>query len=188
MSTRTSSATFIEHAQPSLAECTQFLCARRAGFPEILQFLRATLAQKLRDIDARRALFSHLDAHLTRGRAAAALFGSRNACWPISGNFSARGALKFREICTYFERLLRKICVILARHSSFFAFQRSADSVKSFNDVLRVAQRTLAECTQILCARCAEIPEILQNFRAISAQSLRDLNAGRALVRMSTHL
>ena len=96
--------------------------------------------------------------------------------------------LKFREIRNYFERLLRKICVILARHSGFFEFQRSADSVKSFNDVLRVAQRTLAECTQILFARCAEIPEILQNFRAISAQSLRDLNAGRALVRMLTQL
>ena len=34
------------------------LCARRAGSPEILQFLRASLTQKLRDIDARRALFS----------------------------------------------------------------------------------------------------------------------------------
>ena len=47
-------------------------------------------------------------------------------------------------------------------------------------------QRSLAGCTQILCARRAEIPEILQFFRAILAQSLRDFNAGRALVRRST--
>ena len=57
---------FFEYAQRSLPGFTQFLCARRAGFPKILQFLRATLAQKLRDIDARSALFSHLDARLTR--------------------------------------------------------------------------------------------------------------------------
>ena len=68
LSNRSTSATFFLNSMQSgsLAKCTQFLCARRAGFPEILQFLRATLAQKLRDIDARRALFSHLDARLTR--------------------------------------------------------------------------------------------------------------------------
>ena len=48
---------FFDYAQRSLAGCTQVLRARRAGFPEILQFLRANLAQNLRDIDARRALF-----------------------------------------------------------------------------------------------------------------------------------
>ena len=60
---------FFEYAQRSLAGFTQFLCARRAGNPEILQFFRATLAQNLRDIDARRAFFSHLDALPTRTRA-----------------------------------------------------------------------------------------------------------------------
>ena len=48
---------FFDYAQRSLAGCTQVLRARRAGFPEILQFFRASLAQNLRDIDARRALF-----------------------------------------------------------------------------------------------------------------------------------
>ena len=48
---------FFEYAQRSLAGFEQFLCARRAGNPEILQFFRATLAQNLRDIDARRAMF-----------------------------------------------------------------------------------------------------------------------------------
>ena len=39
LSIRTTSADVLQHAQRLLAECTQFLCARRAGFPEILQFL-----------------------------------------------------------------------------------------------------------------------------------------------------
>ena len=39
---------------------------------------------------------------------------------------------------------------------------------------------TLADGPQILCARCAEIPEFLQFFRAILAPILRDLDAERA--------
>ena len=50
---------FFEYAQRSLAGCMQFLRARPAGIPEILEFRRASLAQNLRDIDAGRALFSH---------------------------------------------------------------------------------------------------------------------------------
>ena len=53
---------FFDYAQRSLAGCTQVLRARRAGFPEILQFFRANLARNLRDIDARRALF-HIWTH-----------------------------------------------------------------------------------------------------------------------------
>ena len=65
--------------------------------------------------------FSHLNALPTRSRAAATCFSSRSARWPISGNFSARGAPKFWEICNSFARLLRKICETSARHSGFFA-------------------------------------------------------------------
>ena len=46
---------------------------------------------------------SHTDEFQQAATAAAALFGSCNACWPISSNFSARGAPKFREICNFFE-------------------------------------------------------------------------------------
>ena len=44
-----------------------FLCARRAGIPEILEFFRASLAEKLRDIDARRAPF-HIWTHFRLGQ------------------------------------------------------------------------------------------------------------------------
>ena len=39
------------------------MCARRAGIPEILEFFRASLAEKLRDINARRAPF-HIWTHV----------------------------------------------------------------------------------------------------------------------------
>ena len=48
----------------------------------------------------------------------------------------------------------------------------------TLSDVVKYAQRTLAECTQFLCAGRAGLPEILQIFRAIFAQNLRHLDAG----------
>ena len=58
----------VQYAQRMPAGCTQLLCARRAGFPKILQFFRAILAQNLREVDAGLALFSHLNALKTRSR------------------------------------------------------------------------------------------------------------------------
>ena len=42
----------MQYAQRTLAECMQFLCAGRAGFPEILQNVRPNFAQILRAPDA----------------------------------------------------------------------------------------------------------------------------------------
>ena len=50
----------------------------------------------------------------------------------------------------------------------------------TLSDIVQHAQRTLAECMQFFCARRAEFPLILQNFRQIFAQILRDLDAGLA--------
>ena len=58
----------VQYAQRMPAGCTQLLCARRAGFPKILQFFRAILAQNLREVDAGLALFSHLNALKTHSR------------------------------------------------------------------------------------------------------------------------
>ena len=54
--TRSTLSDVVQYAQRTLAECMQFLCAGRAGFPEILQNVRPIFAQILRDLDARRAL------------------------------------------------------------------------------------------------------------------------------------
>ena len=50
----------------------------------------------------------------------------------------------------------------------------------TLNDIVQHAQRTMAECTQLLCAGRAEFPEILQIFRPIFAQTLHNLDAGLA--------
>ena len=50
----------------------------------------------------------------------------------------------------------------------------------TLSDVAQDEQRTLAECTQILCAGRAGFPEFLQNFRPIFAEILRDLDAALA--------
>ena len=52
MLTRSTLSDVVKYAQRTLAECTQFLCAGRAGFPEILQIFRAFFAQHLRHLDA----------------------------------------------------------------------------------------------------------------------------------------
>ena len=52
MLTRSTLSDVVKCAQRTLAECAQFLCAGRAGFPEILQIFRAIFAKKLRHLDA----------------------------------------------------------------------------------------------------------------------------------------
>ena len=63
----------------------------------------------------------------------------------------------------------------------FFRYMNAISTLSTLNDVVQYAQRTMAECTQFVCAGRAEFPEFLQIFRPIFAQSLRDLGAGLAL-------
>ena len=59
------------------------------------------------------------------------------------------------------------------------------DPAESFSDVIRFAQRMLAEVNELnLCGWRARIPEILQFFRENFARISRDLDAGRALFRI----
>ena len=55
-----------------------FLCARRAGFPEILQTFRLIFAQILRDLNAGLARYLTLECKPTRKRAAKKFCGLRN--------------------------------------------------------------------------------------------------------------
>ena len=68
----------MKYAQRTLAECMQFLCAGRAGFPEILQIFRAIFAQNLRHLDAGLARYLAFERMPTLKRAAANIFGFRN--------------------------------------------------------------------------------------------------------------
>ena len=70
MLTRSTLSDVVQDAQRTLAECTQFLCAGRAGFPEFLQNFRPIFAQILRDLDAGLARHLALERIPTRKRAA----------------------------------------------------------------------------------------------------------------------
>ena len=59
-----------------------------------------------------------------------------------------------------------------------------ADSEKSCSEALRFAQPCWPSARISFCERRAEIPEVLQFFREIFAQILRDLGARRALFRI----
>ena len=78
MLTRSTLSDVVEYAQRTLAECTQVLCAGRAGFPEFLQIFRAIFAQNLRLLDAGLARYLALERMTTLKRAAANICGLRN--------------------------------------------------------------------------------------------------------------
>ena len=94
--------------------------------------------------------------------------------------FFAQGAPKFRKVCNSFAGFWHKICVSSTPRASFFGYSCNADSINSIGDVLKYAQRTLAECMQFLCARRAGFLKILQNVSPIFAQILRAPDAGLA--------
>ena len=89
----------------------------------------------------------------------------RSARWPDACSFCARGAPEFRKFCNFFAQVWRKICVTSTSDAHFFVFGRTADSMKSFSDVLQFTQRMLADLKQFLCARRVKIPG---NFAIIS--------------------
>ena len=69
MLTRSTLSDVVKYAQRTLTECTQIVRAERAGpagFPEILQILRALFAQNLRHLDAGFALYFALERTPTR--------------------------------------------------------------------------------------------------------------------------
>ena len=201
--------------QRTKAECTQlFVRAARRKFSEILQFFCAILAQRLRDLDAERALF-RIGTHFQLGQLQQRFATCAALAGRVHAVFCARDVPEFRKFWNFFarvwqqklrdidarrapfhiwthfrlsqqmqrrssahaahagrvqaislraarqnsgkfaifsNRLLRKICVISARHLEFFAFQRTADSVKSYSEVLRFFEPKLDDCTLILCA------------------------------------
>ena len=98
-----------------------FLCARRAGIPEIVEFFRASLAKKLRDISARRAPFHiwthfRLSQEMQRRASAHAAHAGRVQAISLRAarQNSGKVAIISRDFCA-------KICVISARHYGFFA-------------------------------------------------------------------
>ena len=152
---------------------------------EILQFFRASWAQNLRDPTLDAFFFgSECNADSMnsqrRSKLCAAHVGRLHAIF-----FCARGVPDFRKFCKFFARFLRKICVISTLDSRVILHSNARRLEKELQRSSAVRATTLAEFTQLLCARRAEIFRKLRNFfRASWAQNLRDPGAGRYLFRI----
>ena len=96
----------VEYAQRTLAECTQFLCAGRAGFPEILQIFRAIFAQNLRHLDAGLARYLAFERTPTRTGVATKFCGSRNHAGRVHATFVRAARRNFSETSKFFSREL----------------------------------------------------------------------------------
>ena len=104
MLTRSTLSDFVKYVQRTLADCTQFLCAGRAGFPEILQIFRAIFAQNLRHLDAGLAHYPAFERTPTRKRAATKFCGSRNHAGRLHATFVLAARRNFSETLTFFFR------------------------------------------------------------------------------------
>jgi len=81
-------------------------------------------------------------------------------------SFCARRAENFPEICIFFARVGRKICVIPTLDVCFFSDLNAILTLSTLSDIVQCAQRTMAECPQLFGAGRAEFPEFLQIFLA----------------------
>ena len=102
--TRSTLIDVVQYAQRTLAECTQFLCAGRAGFPEILQNFRPIFAQILRDLDAALACNLALERTPTQNKRCNEFLRFMQPRWPSSRSFYARGAPNFFGNFAIFSR------------------------------------------------------------------------------------
>ena len=81
----------------------------------------------------------------------------RSARWPSARNFYARGVPDFRKFCKFFRSILRKICIIPTLDSRFILYLNARRLGKELLRSPAVRETTLAEFTQLLCARRANI-------------------------------
>ena len=104
MLTRSALNDIVQSAQRPMAEGTQFLCAGRAEFPEILQIFRPIFSQFLRDLDAGLALYLALERTPTRKRAAKKSYAVRAITLAdFTQLFCARRAETFSETLQLFR-------------------------------------------------------------------------------------
>ena len=134
----------------------QILCAWRAKIPKVLQFFRASFALSRAGIGRTRD-YSDATALPTSPIAAATSRDLRSARSPSARTFSAQGAPKFRKVYKTFAGFWTKLsfCVISTPRACFFGSERTIDSIESFVDAMRFAQRTLAIKKIKFCARGA---------------------------------
>ena len=176
----------------------KFLCAGRAGFPEILQIFRAIFAQNLRHLDAGLAHYLALERTPTRNRAATKFCSSRrtsrNHAGRVHATFLRAVHQYFSETLKFlsreFNRIRRKICVIPTPDAFFFGSECNYDSINS--------QRRCGVCTahagrvhaiflRGACRTSGNFEKISRDFCAIFVKFAPSRRWTRALSCIRTH-
>ena len=99
--------------------------------------------------------------------------------------FCARGAPKFRKFCNSFVKIFARISRDLdAGRALFSDLNNLRTSLRAAATLRELCSARWPSARIFFCERHAEIPEVLQFFREIFAQILRDLDARRALFRI----
>ena len=135
----------------------------------------------MRDLGAGLALYLALERAPTQKRGAAKFFGLRNNAGRVHAIFLRAARRSFSENLQFFRASWAQNLRDLDAGRLLFSNLNAMLTRSALNDIVQYAQRPMAEGTQFLCAGRAEFPEILQIFRPIFSQFLRDLDAGLAL-------
>ena len=160
-------------------------CAR--GVPDFQKFIvickiifARFFAQILRHLDAGLARILALERMSIQKRAATKGESLRNHARRVHAVFMRAAPRIFSETSQIFRAIWAQNLLDADAGRLTFSNLDAMRLRSTLSDVVQHAQRTLAECMQFFCAGRAAFPKILQNFRQIFAQILRDLDAGLA--------
>ena len=185
-----------ERTRTQKIAATKFFGSRSHAGRNDATFVRATrriffgnFAILSRELGAKKVVMPTLDDRFFGSEYNADSFNSRRRCelcamhaGRLHAFFWARDVPDFRKFCKFFARFLRNICVISTLNSRVILHSNAhGPGSELLQRISAVRAATLAELTQLLCARRAEIYRKLRNSFASWAQNLRDADAGRLL-------
>ena len=105
--------------------------------------------------------------------------------------FCAHGATKFRKFCNSFAKFLAIFCGNFAssrrQTRNFSRLNKFMNPMRALATLRDLCSESWPSARNSLCARRAEIPEILQFIRGIFPEHLRDLDAARLLFQICTY-
>ena len=148
-------------------------CARgRAEFPEILQFFRPIFAETLRDLDAGLALYRAFERTPTWKGAATKLCGLRNNAGRVHATSVRAARRKSSGNLQFFRASWAQILRDPDAGRVLSSDLNAMLTRSTINNLVQYAQRTMAECTQFLCAGACRIsgnfaifsPDFCANF------------------------
>ena len=115
----------------------------------------------MRDLGAGLALHLAVERAPTQKRGAANFFGLRNNAGRVHAIFLRAARRKISGNLQFFRASWAQNLRDPDAGSLFSSDLNAILTLSTLNDIVQYAQRTMAECTQLLCAGRADFPEIL---------------------------